>query len=214
MQKTKSLQNIENRMLDLDPGSFRYQLLESARKFKSSWMELGQCLFTVYKDKLFKEWGYLTFEAYCAKEIGIKQPTAMKLLRSYSFLEREEPAFLRRSLATDKSPSEIPSYEAVNALRLAKASERVPETEYQALREEVLDRAKEEGEVKKKLRYILRTHSPKPTPEDKQEKKAALLRRSILRFKEAKAELEACGFPNKVLKQIDAVVDLLEEMQA
>ena len=85
-------------MLNLEPGSFRYKVLDAARGFKSSWMELGQYLFTVYRDKLFKEWWYLTFEAYTAKEIGIKQPTAMKLLRSYSFLEKEEPVFLKKSL--------------------------------------------------------------------------------------------------------------------
>lgn len=210
----KSLQNIEARMLDLEPASFRYKVLDAARGFKSSWMELGQVLFTVYKDKLFKEWGYLTFEAYTAKEIGIKQPTAMKLLRSYSFLEKEEPVFLKKSLSDDKSPSEIPSYEAVNTLRLAKSNERVPEKEYSALREEVLDNAREEGEVKKKLRYILKSHAPKATPEEKESRKEALLKRILQSFRNAKAELQEYEFPGKLIKQLDEVIDILEDMQA
>lgn len=213
MQKTKSLQNIEAKLLETDPSSFRYKVLDAARQFKNSWMQLGQYLFTVYKDKRFKEWGYLTFEAYCAKEIGIKQPTAMKLLRSYSFLEREEPAFLKRSVTEDKSPGEIPSYEAVNALRLAKTSDRVPESEYRALRDDVLENAREEGEVKKKLRFILKAHAPKLTPEEKEEKKETVLRRLLITLRGVKTELQDNSFPAKVVKPIDAAIDLLEEMQ-
>lgn len=200
-------------MLDLEPGSFRYKVLDAAKGFKNSWMELGQYLFTVYKDKLFKEWGYLTFEVYTAKEIGIKQPTAMKLLRSYSFLEKEEPSFLRKSLSDDKPPSEIPSYEAVNTLRLAKSNERVPEKEYASLREEVLENAKEEGEVKKKLRYILKSHAPKPTPEQRESQRETILKRTLQGFRNAKMELQEHEFPNKLIKQIDEVIDILEEMQ-
>ncbi len=197
----------------MDPGSFRYKVLAAARGFKRSWMELGQHLFTVYKDKHFKEWGYLSFETYCAMEIGVRQQTAMKLLRSYSFLEKEEPAFLKRSFTEDKGPAGIPSCEAVNALRLARSNERVPENEYKALRQDVLDNAREESEVKKKLRYILKTHVPKPTPEEKEGSRAAVLARTIRNFRSAKAELQENEFPNKVIRQIDAVIDILEEMQ-
>ncbi len=205
-QKSKSLQDIELRMETLDPSSFRYKVLDSAKGFKSSWVELGQYLFTVYKDKLYKEWGYLTFEAYSSKEIGIRQPTALKLLRSYSFLEKEEPAYL-------KNPTQIPSYEAVNALRLAKQSERIPEDDYDALREEVLDNAREENEVKKKIRYILKAN-PKPlSSEEKEDKKDASLRRILSSLRNAKSELEALSFPNKILKNIDQAIDLLSEYQ-
>src|SRR5258707_896036 len=114
MQKTKSIQEIEERMQSLAPESVRYKVLDSARSFKSSWIALGQYLFTVYKDKLYKDWGYLTFEAYCGKEIGVRQATAVKLLKSYSFLEKEEPAFLRREALEERKPSQIPSYESVN----------------------------------------------------------------------------------------------------
>ena len=76
-------------MGELDPQSFRYSVLEAARGFKSSWIDLGQLLYSVSKDKKYKDWGFLTFEAYCEKEVGIKQATAMKMLKSYYFLEKE-----------------------------------------------------------------------------------------------------------------------------
>src|SRR4030042_972155 len=117
--KTRSLQEIEQRMQGVDQSSLRYKVLESVKNFKTSWIELGQALYSVWKDKLYKEWGYSTFEAYTAKEIGIKKTTAMKLLRSYYFLEKEEPAYLEKDYAEAGKVASIPSYDAVNVLRLA-----------------------------------------------------------------------------------------------
>ena len=217
MPKTKSLHAIEERMENLDPGSFRYQVLDAAKRFKSSWIELGQHLFSVYKDKLFKEWGYLTFEAYCAKEIGVRQNTALKLLKSYSFLEKEEPTFLKREALDDRQPSRIPGYESVNALRLAKQSERISEKEYQGLREEVFDEGREEAEVKKKIRYVLKSHPPAgragapARPEE--DRKTVVVKRLISSLKTARDEMTSLDFPNKMTKQIDALIQQLLDFE-
>ncbi len=212
-QKTKSIQDIELRMETLDPGSLRYQVLESAKNFKSSWIELGRYLYSVYKDKLYKDWGYLTFEAYCAKEIGIRQATAVKLLKSYSFLEREEPAFLKEESLEERKPTKIPSFESVNALRLAKSSDRISEHDYKEIREDILENAREDGEVKKKIRYILKSN-PKPlSAEEKEEKKDAVLRRMIISLKNMKGELSEFSFPKKAVSQVDDLIDLLSEFQ-
>ena|SRR3989338_9422620 len=197
-------------MENLDPGSFRYQVLDAAKRFKSSWIELGQHLFSVYKDKLFKEWGYLTFEAYCAKEIGVRQNTALKLLKSYSFLEKEEPTFLKREALDDRQPSRIPGYESVNALRLAKQSERISEKEYQGLREEVFDEGHEEAEVKKKIRYVLKSHTPARPEEDR---KTVVVKRLISSLKTARDEMTNLDFPNKMTKQIDALIQQLLDFE-
>lgn len=211
--KPKSLQSIENRMLDLDPASFRFKTLEAARDFKSSWIALGQYLFAIQKDKFYKEWGYLTFEAYCAGEVGIRQNTAVKLLRSYSFLEREEPAYLKKSMADEEKPNRIPSYESVNTLRLAKQNGRIAEKEYEALRESALEKADDDTEVKKKVRYILKKNPVKLSPEDRLEKRGAALLRVIANLKRAKEELVEFGYAAKALKPLDAAIVSLEEMQ-
>ncbi len=57
MGTPKSLRNIEEKMSSLEEGSLRYHVLESAKNFKSSWIELGRSLYSVFKDKLYKEWG-------------------------------------------------------------------------------------------------------------------------------------------------------------
>ena len=105
---TKSLEGISSKMESIDKESIRYRILNSAKNFKTSWIDLGQSLYSVWKDKLYKEWGYMTFEAYTAKEIGIKKPTAIKLLKSYYFLEREEPAYLRKDSADTVSAAAAP----------------------------------------------------------------------------------------------------------
>ena len=213
MKKTKSILNIEERMSELEPGSLRHKVLSSAKNFKSSWIELGQCLFGVYKDKLFKDWGYLTFEAYCAKEIGVRQNTAMRLLKSYSFLEREAPTFLKRESLNHATPRKIPSLESVNALRLARQSDRISEEEYGELREEVLEEGREDSDVKKKIRYILNSHPKRWEAGDLDQKKESVLRKTISAFRSMKAELAEFEFPAKLIKEIDSLIDHLEDLQ-
>lgn len=200
-------------MSSLEPESFRYKVLECARDFKSSWIELGQYLFTVYKDKLFREWGYLTFDAYTSKEIGIRQPTALKLLKSYSFLEKEEPSFIKREHLEDKKPSQIPGYEAVNALRIAKESDRLTPKQYEDLKEDILDHPKEDAQAKKKIRYVLRAStSQKPkTEEDVAEKKKLMLRKLLVQLENFQKEIFSADLPSKLTKQIDTLVETLKD---
>ena len=216
LQKTKSIRNLEERMEGLEPGSLRYRVLSSAKDFKSSWITLGQALFTAYKEKKFKEWGYLTFEAYCTKEVGVRQATGLKLLRSYSFLEHEEPVILKKLSQGEPSPSQIPSYESVNALRLVKSNERVPEKDYEKLREEVLDHAGEETQVKKKVRYLLQTYPGKKSEGevDPVKRKEAAAKKILTQLRAAKAELGELKFPSMVLKEIDALIERLEDYQS
>lgn len=212
MQKTKALQNIERQMGELDPASFRYRVLDAARGFKSSWIELGQLLYSVSKDKKYRDWDYLTFEAYCEKEVGIKQATAVKMLKSYYFLEREEPAFLKEASSEGRPPAKIPGFESVNALRAAKESERLTPRQYEDLRQDVLESPKEEGEIKKKIRYVLKSTGPNRSAKDEAaEKKTAAVKRLLSNLQGVKTQINELDFPPKVLKQIDALIDLLSD---
>ncbi len=210
-QKPKSIQNLEDRMDGLEPGSFRFKVLDAAKSFKSSWIELGQFLFTVYKDKLYRDWEYQTFETYCAKEIGIRQNTALKLLKSYSFLEKEEPEFVRPETLQERKPDRIPSYEAVNTLRLAHQNERVSEDQYEDLRQDILEDVKEEAEIKKKMKYILKS-GPKNSPSPAEDKNTSL-KKLTLYLKNYKADVSTLEVPPKILKKLDELLELLEDYQ-
>jgi hypothetical protein len=207
--KSKAIQQLQSQMLRLDPNSFRYKTLEAATEFKKSWIVLGQHLYTVYKDKLYKDWGFMTFEAYCAKEIGIRQNTAVKLLKSYYFLEKEEPDYLQENRLEKRKPSEIPSYESVNALRLAKSNENISAEDYEELKKEVLDKAQEEGAVKKKIRYILKT-GPKAA-ETTQRTPAESLKKLAAYLQNYKSQMSTLEAPVKITKKVDELLELLED---
>lgn len=214
--RSKSVENIENKMKELSPETLRYQTLDCAKSFKSSWIELGQYLYVVYKDKHFREWGHSTFEVYCAKEIGIKHQTAVKLLKSYYFLEKDEPAFLQKHNADDDDdqasrevrPVGVPSFEAVNALRLAKESERMAPKDYEKIREEVLDKGGDPQEVKKKIKYFLKPAAEKQVTLE--EKKHAAAKKWIHQLEGAMTELSNLSFPDKVMKKVEDLLDVLQ----
>ena len=190
----------------------REKTVESAKKHKASWIQLGQHLFSIYKNKLYKEWGYQAFETYCQKELSIRDTTASKLIKSYSFLEKEEPRIVKPDFTEEETPRKIPDYESVNLLRLAKNNKNIPTNEFAELRNDVLNEGKEVKEVRAQVKKILETHAPKDTPELKDQKRGSILRRLIGFLNGAKTQLaEEDLVPDYLLKQIDALTQKLED---
>ncbi len=192
--RSRSLEKIERRMAELEPGSMRYQVLASARDFKASWIGLGQILYTVYKDKCYREWGYTTFEAYCKAEVGIQKQTASKLLHSYYFLERHEPEFLR-AVHQEKDgvePKAIPGMEAVNALRLAAKNKELSEDDYLGFKRSVFEEGREGKEVKKQVGLRLRSLREEEDPEKaRAQRRQQTLRRLLSTLKGLQKEAVA-----------------------
>lgn len=193
-------------------GELRIKAVEVAKKHKSSWIELGQYLFSIYKNKLYKEWGYQVFETYCQKELNIKEATASKLIKSYSFLEKEEPRIVKPDYTEEETPRKIPDYEAVNALRLAKNNKNIPTNEFAELRNDVLNEGKEVKEVREAVKKILENHAPKDTAEMKDQKRVSVVKRLVGFLKSAKTQLEEEDLvPENILKQIEALAQRLED---
>ncbi len=130
----------------------RAETLAAARRFKNSWVELGAVLVRVRERSAFLEWGFESFEAYCAKELHIRQKTAMKLTASYGFLMRHEPTLLGapRSMEAmegdgdgarmDEAPTltsrqRFPTFEAISVLAGAEERGQLAQEDYAALRE-------------------------------------------------------------------------------
>ena len=196
-------------MADLQPGSLRHQTLEAAKRFKASWIDLGRMLWTVYREKKFREWGYLTFEAYCAKEIGIRAATAKKLLHSYYFLEKEEPSTLKR--LTEAAPASLPSADSVNLLRLLKNREEVPAADYQRMRSYVLEKGKEAPEVRKEVQALLQDKSADPEAVQEARTKSAV-RRMIGTLRSIRQQLVGGDLvPKKLLTEMESLIGKLEE---
>ena len=193
-------------------NELREKTVEIAKKHKASWIQLGQHLFSIYKNKLYKEWGYQQFETYCQKELSIKDATASKLIKSYSFLEKEEPRIVKPDFTEEETPRKIPDYESVNLLRLVKNNKNIPTNEFAELRNDVLNEGKEPKEVRATVKKILETHAPKDTPELKEQKRGSILRRLIGFLNSAKTQLEEEDLvPENILKQIEALAQRLED---
>ena len=175
--KMKSIGRIEEKMSSMPSDSLRYHVLESAKQFKTSWVELGRALYSVWKDKHYKEWGFGTLEAYTGKEIGIRKQTAMKLLRSYYFLEKEEPHYLSREFAESAQAPSVPTYESVDLLRLAKNKKGLDKDDYAQLKKEIFEDGKDALSVKKDLTALIRQRQELDPEEAERRKKEAIVRR-------------------------------------
>ena len=211
MVKTKSLEIIESKMKDLDRNSLRYQVLESARGFKTSWMDFGRILYSVCKDKLYKEWGYAGFETYVAKELGIRKETAMKLLKSYYFLEKEEPDYLKRDYAGILDTALIPSYESIDVLRLAKNKKDLGEQDYEALKKEVFEKGRDSRQIRKDLTALIRQRQELQPQEAYQKRRLGTIRRFLGTLKAIKKEIETAKLlPAPLIKEAASLIQKLE----
>ncbi|MFC1643785.1 hypothetical protein ACFL5C_00460 [Candidatus Omnitrophota bacterium] len=210
-RKTKAIKNIEQKMEEMTPDSLRYKVLESAKDFKTSWIGLGQILYTVWKDKLYKDWGYSEFDAFTSKEIGIQKPTALKLLRSYSFLESSEPRYLKKDYAEGAGAAQVPTYEAVDVLRRASNNKDIGEVDYSRIKKYVLEDGKGARDVQKDLTKIIESNVQLEPEEMYQKKRITRLRRLLSLLKSLKEEIRTSDdLPAKISDQADKLIGMIE----
>lgn len=209
--KTKSLEKIQHKMEAMDKDSLRYRILESAKNFKTSWIELGRALYSVWKDKLYKDWGYNSFDTYTSKEIGIRKQTALKLLRSYYFLEKEEPQYLKSDYTESAQAASLPNYESIDVLRLAKNKKSLDEDDYGNLKKSVFENGKDVREVKKDLVSLIRQRQELEPEEARQKRKTAQVKRLVSTLKSLKNEIELSKtLPQAIIKELDNLIAKLE----
>ncbi len=190
----------------------REETREIGRRYRSAWIRLGQLLYSIHKDKHFKQWGYLTFEAYCMKELKLKESTAQKIIKSYSFLEKEEPRLVDQQFYAEEPSQTVPDYEAVNLLRLAKQNEKLTPDDFSVLRESVLDKGREAKEVRQQVRRLIEEKEDPEAPEIRNRKRNAAIRRLITTLKTTERELkEDQLLPDYLLKQMDELMKKLED---
>jgi len=209
--KTKALKNIEERMENLDVNSLRYRILESAKNFKTSWINLGRALYSAWKDKLYKDWGYSTFDTYTSREIGIRKQTAMRLLKSYYFLEKEEPEYLKKDYWESASVAVVPAYEAIDVLRMAKNKKVLGSQDYANLKKEIFERGKDAHELRKNLTTLIRQREELEPEEAYRKKRITTIRRFLGTLKALKQEIETSKLlPASIIKEAASLISKLE----
>jgi hypothetical protein len=194
---------LAEKLRDVSPGSFRHTVLQAARRFKASWVDLGKLLVKVRDGALFTEWGFASFDQYCAKELHIRKATAEKLVRSFSFLARHEP----RAVANDDVVQAAPAFEVVEVLAGAEERGQLDAQEYRAIRESIWDTEKPASELRRELSERFPRPAPEPRAADAQVRRLAHAARRLA------AELRACGrVPAAVAERAAALADDVEEL--
>lgn len=183
----------------------RAELLQRARRFKASWIELAEGLTDVRRHGQWKKWGYDSFEAYAKSELHLRQETVDKLTGSFLFLQKRAPEVLKR----DGIDREIPTYQAVDFLRRAEESERAPSDAVRAVRERVLDEGAPLSAVSRQFKDVVFPVSDG----DKRSRDAAAVKNVATRLRDLLAETRAV--PRKVASEAaDAIERVLAALAA
>lgn len=193
----------------------RDMVVESARNFKTSWVQLGQVLYSVWRDKLYCDWGFESFEVYVGKEVGLQKKTAVKLLRNYFFLEKEEPKYVQKDTIEATQPAAVPNQDAVNVLRLAKARKELDRNDFQKLKTDAFENFKDANLLKKDLTAYIKQAEQVSPEEARRKERMKMLKKYVASLKNLKrdAELlkivpeECLETTNKLIKQMESQLE-------
>ena len=194
---------IASKISEVPPGSFRQTVLLAAKRFKSSWVELGKLLVKVRNEALFEEWGYPSFEAYCLAEVRIKRQTAEKLTRSFSFLDKHEP----KAMAQDDIVETAPAFEVVQVLADAEERGQLSAQEYRSIRDSIWNNERPVSELKRDLVEQF------PAPEPERPSDASQLKRLAAWSRKLASELQGNKkVPRALAERADALAEEVEQL--
>jgi hypothetical protein len=203
--KLKKLDNPTSREL-------RARVQETAKDFKTSWVELAQSLYAIWRDKLYEYWGYERFEHYVEREVGLQKSLALKLVNTYSFVEQQEPQFLEAGYLEQRDAATTPELDAIHVLRLARNKKELTKHDYADLHKQVFEKGKGAAVVRKELTAIIKERKPVNPEEERAQRSAACVRRLLNAMRLFKRDAET-------LKLIRADVvrraeELIQELEA
>ena len=183
--------------------AFREEVLRSARAFKASWTGLARALTRVRDEGLWESWGFPSFEAYCTRELRIRKATALKLTRSWSFLDRHERHW--KPEAPDARPA--PAFEVVEVLAEAEERGALDAEEYRSIRDSIWDPDRPVAAVRRELSERFPRPAPEPAPTAV---RLGQLARTARRLAE---DLRVCrGVPTSVRTQADDLAAAVESL--
>jgi hypothetical protein len=184
-----------------DGTGLRSMVAAAARRFKSSWFELGRLLVQVRSTDGWQPWGFASFEAYCTGELHIRRATAEKLLRSYGFLRRHE----REEVDVDGS-ERAPAFDVVTVLADAEERGQLTERDYARVRDAIWDPCRPQAELRRELTERF------PAPQRAVDARAQL-RRFALTARRLATDLRASGrVPAAAKRTAEALADELESL--
>ncbi|MCD4780552.1 MAG: hypothetical protein K8S27_08410 [Candidatus Omnitrophica bacterium] len=204
--------NLRNNDSNVIHDMLRERALEFSKTFKTSWVELGQTLFAIYQDKHFKAWGYEKFEHYTEKEVGLTKQLCLKLLKTYSFLEQDEPSYLKDHFALDRDAYKVPGYEEINLLRLAKRKKEVLKDDYRKMKSDIFERGKNASMVRKDLTTLMKERKFVDPDEEREQRNRTAIKKCLQALSLFKKDMDVLKLiPNELMLEVKLLRDRLEK---
>ena len=216
LQPAEHFQSLNGGSGQTSNDELRNRVKKCTKDFKMSWRNLAQSLKVVWKDKSYKKWGYENFDDYTHQEVHIRKATAMKLIQSYSFLELEAPQYCIKKedpsiFVSDESSAEVPSFEAVSALRRAKT--KLEEGQYQSVKRDIFENNKDVSEVKKDLTAMIRSRvCPDPQKEHAIQRER-IIKRFAFTLKTLSRDIKNLNLlPEEIVSDINSLLEKIERV--
>ncbi len=203
--RTKTERMLEESILAHADDAERVLVLERAKRFKRTWIELAEVLVKVRENDAWSRWGFRSFDDYCARELRLKRGTVDKLCASYGFLRANAPRLLRDE--PDDVVRPVPSWQAVDFVARAEERGAVDEQTLGEMKRAVFDEGAHAPALSRRYREVAF-----PIADDERRERArAQLRAAARRVADLVAEPEA-EVPLTLAKRVEALMG--ELMQA
>ena len=192
--------------------NLRAHIAQHAKDFKLSWVQLGQGLYSVWRDKLYQSWEFEKFEDYVVRELGLKKPLALKLVKTYFFVEQDEPVYLKKEFAESRETAVIPGYESLDVLRSARARKELTREDYTKLRKDIFEKGKEASLVRKDLTAIIKERKKIDPEQAREARHEQSVRRLVAALRSFKKDMETLKLAEPDI--IEEAEELLKRLEA
>lgn len=207
MEKTKGEARLEQAIHAHAEDAERVFVLERARRFKRTWIELAQALVDVRERETYLRWGYGSFDEYVTRELRLKRGTVDKLCASYGFLRANAPKLARESEDLTDIARPVPSWQAVDFVARAEERGAAPAEVIDEMKREVFDEGAPAPALSRKYREVAF-----PVGDDeRRERLNAQIIAAAKRLADLVAEPEA-RLPRGLGERVEAVIGELCEV--
>lgn len=166
-----------------DGTRLRLRLVEQARVFKRSWVDMARALVEVRSAGWYRRWGFDDLHRYAAEELHIKRQTVDKLTGSFHALERHAPHVLE----WDGVARQVPEVDAVDVFKRA-VEQGQPNPQVMAELQQALEEGASPPVLRRRVQSLLQ-------PKDEHQQK----RDSLDRLRTSARRLE------RLLQQVDGL---------
>ena len=205
------MDSVKKKYQNVTADGLRQGICEHAKNFKTSWIALGQALYQVWNDKLYHGWGYEEFEHYTNQELGMKKATAIKLVKTYFFVEQEEPTYLKEEYRESREVPVVPSYETLDVLRKARLKKELTRDDYVKLRKNVFEKGKHEGLLSKDLTALIKERKVVDPDEEREKRNETSVKRVLTALRSFKKDMETLKLvPKEIIDEAEFLIKKLE----